>query len=145
MKLRVKLLRPGARPPVYATDGAAGMDVSASIDAPITIGATERAAIPLGVAVEVPVGYEIQVRARSGWARKYGIGMVNGVGTIDSDFRGEAHALLVNHGREPFTVAPGDRVAQFVLAPIVRGEIEIADDLSATERGEAGFGSTGVR
>ncbi|MCZ7677307.1 MAG: dUTP diphosphatase [Sandaracinaceae bacterium] len=143
--LRVKLLRPGAVLPRYATEGAAGMDLSASVDEPVTLAPGARAAIPTGIAVALPPGHEGQVRPRSGLARRSGVTVVNAPGTIDEDYRGEIEVLLVNLGSEPVVVRGGDRIAQLVVAPVRRVEITAADELDATARGGGGFGSTGTR
>lgn len=127
--------------PVYATAGAAGMDV-VSAEA-VTIDPGARHAVATGLALAIPEGYEIQVRPRSGLALKHGITVPNTPGTIDSDYRGELKVILINHGAEPFVIARGDRVAQLVLAPVVQAAWNEVDELDATERGEGGFGSTG--
>tara|TARA_R110002072_G_scaffold138109_8_gene281244 strand:- start:12498 stop:12959 length:462 start_codon:yes stop_codon:yes gene_type:complete len=127
--------------PAYATQGAAGMDVVAAETVELAPGA--RHAVATGFALAIPEGYEIQVRPRSGLALKHGIGVPNAPGTIDSDYRGELKIILVNHGAESFAVARGDRIAQLVLAPVVRADWEEVADLDATERGQGGFGSTG--
>ena len=127
--------------PAYATPGAAGMDVVAAEAVELAPGA--RHAVATGFALAIPEGYEIQVRPRSGLALKHGIGVPNAPGTIDSDYRGELKIILVNHGAESFAVARGDRIAQLVLAPVVRAGWEEVADLDATERGQGGFGSTG--
>lgn len=127
--------------PAYATDGAAGMDVLAAEDVTLAPGA--RHAVATGLALAIPAGYEIQVRPRSGLALKHGISVPNAPGTIDSDYRGELKVILINHGAEPFAIRRGDRVAQLVLAPVVRaGWLEV-EELDETLRGEGGFGSTG--
>lgn len=147
VRLRFRRLRGDARVPAYMTAGAAGMDLAAAMDAPVVLGPGERAAVPTGLALEIPVGFEGQVRPRSGLARTHGIGMVNAPGTIDSDYRGEVHVLLVNLGLEPYTVKPGDRVAQLVIAPVARVELEEIEEgaaLSPTVRGAGGFGHTGT-
>lgn len=143
--LRVKLLRPGAVLPRYATEGAAGMDLSAAVDEPVTLAPGARAAIPTGIAVALPPGHEGQVRPRSGLARRSGVTVVNAPGTIDEDYRGEIEVLLVNLGSEPVVIRGGDRIAQLVVAPVRRVEITGADELDATARGGGGFGSTGTR
>ncbi|MEQ8862772.1 MAG: dUTP diphosphatase [Thalassobaculum sp.] len=130
--------------PAYETAGAAGMDLRAALEAPVVLAPGERTAVPTGIAVALPEGYEAQVRARSGLARRHGIAMVNAPGTVDSDYRGEILVLLVNLGREPFTVARGDRIAQMVVAPVARVAWEEVPTLDATGRGAGGFGSTGV-
>ena len=127
--------------PTYATDGAAGMDVCAAEDVELPPGG--RHAVATGFAVAIPDGYEIQVRPRSGLAFKHGITVPNAPGTIDSDYRGELKVLLINHGRESFSIQRGDRVAQLVLAPVTRAAFAEVDDLDETSRGSGGFGSTG--
>ena len=128
--------------PVYATDGASGMDLRSTTGG--WLGAGQRKAWPTGFAVDIPVGYEGQIRSRSGLARDRGITVLNAPGTIDSDYRGELIVLLVNHGIEPFEIRRGDRIAQLVIAPVARASIEVASVLSGTERGSGGFGSTGT-
>lgn len=127
--------------PAYATHGAAGMDVLAGED--VTLGPGERHAVATGFALAIPEGYEVQVRPRSGLALKHGISVPNTPGTIDSDYRGELKVILINHGRENFAVQRGDRIAQLVLAPVVRAAWKEAADLEETARGAGGFGSTG--
>ena len=120
------------------------MDIRAYLDDPVTINPGERALVPTGLFMEIPEGYEVQIRARSGLAIKKGIGLVNGIGTIDSDYRGEVKVPLINWGQEPFTVSNGERIAQMVAAAYIKAEIEPAEELSETERGAGGFGHTGV-
>lgn len=127
--------------PAYATSGAAGMDVVSAEDVVIAPGS--RHAVATGLAVAIPHGFEIQVRPRSGLALKHGISVPNAPGTIDSDYRGEVKAILINHGTEPFEIRRGDRVAQLVVAPVVLGSWMEVAELDATARGEGGFGSTG--
>jgi dUTP pyrophosphatase len=127
--------------PEYATEGAAGMDVLAAEDVMLAPGA--RHAVATGLAVAIPHGFEIQVRPRSGLALKHGITVPNTPGTIDSDYRGELKVILINHGTEPFEVLRGDRIAQLVLAPVVRASWLKVDELDETLRGAGGFGSTG--
>ena len=127
--------------PAYATEGAAGMDLVSAEDVTIAPGA--RHAVATGLSMAIPPGYEIQVRPRSGLALKHGITVPNTPGTIDSDYRGELKAILINHGSEPFTIRRGDRVAQLVLAPVTRAVWEEVEQLEDTERGSGGFGSTG--
>ncbi len=127
--------------PTYATQGAAGMDVVSAEDAVIAPGA--RHAVATGLSVAIPVGYEIQVRPRSGLALKHGITVPNTPGTIDSDYRGELKVILINHGTHDFAIARGDRVAQLVVAPVTQGLWQEVDTLDDTERGAGGFGSTG--
>lgn len=119
------------------------MDLHASIDAPVVLQPGQYSAVPTGVAAEIPEGHELQVRARSGWAAKHGIGLVNGIGTIDADYRGEIAAILINWGTEPFTIKPGERIAQIMLNKIEKVDWEVVEQLSDTERGEGKFGSTG--
>ncbi|WP_324741556.1 dUTP diphosphatase [Tsuneonella sp. CC-YZS046] len=127
--------------PGYATDGAAGMDVLAAED--VTLPSGGRHAVATGIAVAIPDGFEIQVRPRSGLALKHGISLPNTPGTIDSDYRGELKIIMINHGAEEFAIRRGDRIAQLVLAPVVRaGWLEV-EDLDQTARGAGGFGSTG--
>ena len=145
-RIRFVKLRPGALAPRYMSAGAAGLDLASAADEAIEIAPGGRAAVPTGLAFEIPPGFEGQVRPRSGLARKFGIGLPNAPGTIDSDYRGEVAVLLVNLGSEPFVVKPGDRVAQLVIAPVVIAELEeVAEvtDLLETVRGGGGFGHTG--
>ncbi|MEO0872370.1 MAG: dUTP diphosphatase [Pseudomonadota bacterium] len=143
VKVEVKRLPHGADLPLpaYATHGAAGMDVVSAEDVTIEPGA--RHAVPTGLAMAIPAGFEIQVRPRSGLAFKHGITVPNTPGTIDSDYRGELKVLLINHGPESFSISRGDRVAQLVLAPVVQAAWDAVDELDSTARGEGGFGSTG--
>ena len=129
--------------PVYETAGAAGMDVEAAVDKSITISPGEIVLLPTGFAVALPFGYELQVRPRSGLAVKHGITLINSPGTIDQDYRGEIKIALINLGKKVFTVYRGDRIAQLILAPVVRARLEIIEALDATERGAGGFGHTG--
>ena len=131
--------------PTYATDGASGMDLRAFIDEPVILQPMERRLIPTGLFVQIPEGYEGQVRARSGLAIKHGIGLVNSIGTIDSDYRGELKIPVINFGNESFTLNNGDRVAQLVIASYERVEPIIVSVLDVTDRGEGGFGHTGVK
>ncbi len=128
--------------PRYATDGAAGMDVVSAED--LVLGPGARHAVATGLAMAIPDGYEIQVRPRSGLALKHGVSVPNTPGTIDSDYRGELKVIMINHGDEPFVIARGERVAQLVLAPVTLAEWHEVDELPQSERGEGGFGSTGV-
>ena len=131
----------GLELPGYATDGAAGMDVL-SAEA-LTLAPGARHAVATGLALAIPVGFEVQVRPRSGLALKHGITVPNTPGTIDSDYRGELKVILINHGNEPFEVRRGDRIAQLVLAPVTRAAWQVVEELDETARGEGGFGSTG--
>lgn len=130
--------------PRYLSAGAAGADVVAAVDAPLTLGPGERAAVPTGLVLAIPEGYEVQVRPRSGLALRWGVTLPNAPGTIDSDYRGELKVLLGNLGNEPFVVRRGDRIAQLVVAPVVQAEFVEVADLPPSERGAGGFGSTGV-
>ena len=127
--------------PHYATEGSAGMDVVSAED--VTLKPGERHAVATGLSMAIPLGYEIQVRPRSGLALKHGITVPNTPGTIDSDYRGELKAILINHGTEPFAINRGDRVAQLVLAPVTQAVWEEVEELDETTRGAGGFGSTG--
>jgi len=129
--------------PAYQSAGAAGLDLCAALTAPVTLAPGERRLIPTGLRLAIPPGFEGQVRPRSGLALKHGIGMLNSPGTIDADYRGEVGVLVVNHGQEPFVVEPLMRIAQLVIAPVARAQVEWAEVLDATERGAGGFGSTG--
>ena len=142
-KVRFVKLRPGALAPRYMSAGAAGLDLASAADGPISLAPGARAAVPTGLAFEIPPGYEGQVRPRSGLARKHGIGLPNAPGTIDSDYRGEVQVLLANLGAEAYVVQPGDRVAQLVIAPVVQVELEEAASLEDSARGDGGFGHTG--
>ena len=130
--------------PSYETAGTAGMDIRAYLKEPVELLPGQRALIPTGIYLEIPEGYEVQIRARSGLAIKRGIGLVNGIGTIDSDYRGEVKIALINWGDEPFVISNGERVAQMVAARYEKVEFTVADELSETERGSGGFGHTGV-
>lgn len=130
--------------PSYATNGASGMDLRANLDEDLVIKSGEIELVPTGIFMEIPEGYEGQVRARSGLALKYGISLPNGIGTIDSDYRGELKVILINHGKEDFVIKNGDRIAQIVFIKYEKAELEIVESLEDTERSEGGFGSTGV-
>lgn len=134
----------GAVIPQYKTKGAAGADVCALLSEPVVIKSGKSAMIPTGLFVEIPEGYEIQVRPRSGLAAKNGITVLNTPGTIDSDYRGELKIILINLGEKDFIINSGDRIAQIVVAPVIQAEFLKTDSLSQTERGSLGFGSTGV-
>ena len=141
--IRIKAEK-GAVLPQYQTRGAAGADISAYLTRSETLRPGEYKAIPTGLYMEIPEGYEVQVRPRSGLAFKHGVTVLNAPGTIDSDYRGEVKVILINHSDEPFVINNGDRIAQIVVAPVSRLPFEEVRDLSETERGEGGFGSTGV-
>lgn len=143
-KLRLRRVGPIAVPlPAYQTAGSAGLDLCAALPEPVRIEAGQRLLIPTGLSLEIPEGYEGQVRPRSGLALKHGIGIVNAPGTIDSDFRGEVGIVLINHGAEAYVVEPLARIAQLVIAQVAQVDIECADELSETARGAGGYGSTG--
>ncbi len=129
--------------PSYQTPGSAGLDLSAALTEAVVLSPGERRLVPTGIAVAIPVGFEGQVRPRSGWALKAGIGIVNSPGTIDSDYRGEIGVVLINWGAQPFTVEPLARIAQLVIAPVTQVRVSLAEQLDATERGAGGYGSTG--
>jgi len=146
MKIFVKRLRKNlpVSMPQYMTEGASGMDLFASLEDEVTLEPGERRLIPTGVAIALPLGFEGQVRPRSGLAIQKGIGVVNGPGTIDSDYRGEIGVLLINFGEEPFTIRNGARIAQIVISQVFRATLEEVDDLPSTHRQGGGFGHTGV-
>jgi dUTP pyrophosphatase len=129
--------------PSYMSHGAAGADVVAAVERDLVLAPGERAVVPTGFALEVPAGYEVQVRPRSGLAAKHGITCLNSPGTIDSDYRGPVGVVLVNLGHEPFVVRRGERIAQLIVAPIVQAEFREVQALAGTARGQGGFGSTG--
>lgn len=130
--------------PGYESASAAGMDIRAALEEPMILKPGERTLIPTGLQMSIPEGYEAQIRPRSGLAIRNGITMLNSPGTIDSDYRGEVKVIAINHGQEDFVVNHGDRIAQMVIAPVTQFPVEETDDLDETERGEGGFGSTGV-
>ena len=130
--------------PAYETELAAGMDLRANLSEPLGVAPGERVLVPTGIRIALPPGTEAQVRPRSGLAARHGIGMVNAPGTIDADYRGEVMVILINHGLENFTIERGDRIAQLVVAPVLRVAWEEPEVLEDTPRGEAGFGHTGV-
>lgn len=142
-RVQVKKLRPDAIVPRYMTEDAAGMDLCAALDAPVTIAPGKRAAIATGIAVAIPRGYEGQLRPRSGLAREHGVTLANSPATIDADYRGPLVVVLSNLGDAPVTIEARQRIAQMVIAPVMQAEIEEADELTPTARGEGGFGSTG--
>lgn len=143
--VKVVRLKEQAILPEYQTEHSAGMDLHACIDEPITLGPLERAMVPTGIAIELQSGYEAQVRARSGLSIKHGITMVNGVGTIDADYRGEVCALVVNLSDEAFVIEPSMRIAQMVVCKYERVTWQDALDLGETERGKGGMGSTDIK
>ena len=143
VEIRFLRLHQGAQLPAYQTEHAAGLDLHACIEAPVTLSPGDIAMIPCGFAMAIPHGFEAQVRPRSGLATKHGIGMPNSPGTVDSDYRGEMKVPLVNLGRAPFTVEHGMRIAQLVVAPVARATVRVVEELDGTSRGAGGFGSTG--
>jgi dUTP pyrophosphatase len=147
LRIPVLCLPHGADLPLPETQsaGAAGLDLMAAIgvNEQITIKNCERALVPTGIALQLPLGYEAQVRPRSGLAMKHGVTVLNSPGTVDADYRGEVKVLLVNHGQEPFVVTRGLRIAQLVIAPVVQVQLVAVDVLGASARGDGGFGSTG--
>ena len=129
--------------PAYESEGSAGADLRAAVGEPLTIPPGGTAMVPTGLKVALPQGYEMQVRPRSGLAAKHAVTVLNSPGTVDADYRGEVQVILINHGREGFTIERGDRIAQAVIAPVTLAEYAVADTLPASTRGEGGFGSTG--
>lgn len=134
----------GLNLPSYATEQAAGMDLTAALEEAIELGAGERALVPTGIAIALPAGYEAQIRPRSGLAIKHGVTVLNTPGTVDADYRGEIKVVLINHGQEDFVIERGMRIAQMVIAKHANVTWEVVKDLDKTERGEGGFGSTGT-
>jgi dUTP pyrophosphatase len=146
-RLRVLQMRPDAGVPQYETKGAAGMDLAACLDAPMTLEPGQVARVSTGLRVALPAGHEGQVRPRSGLAAKHGVTVLNAPGTIDEDYRGEVQVLLINHGNDAVTICHGDRIAQLVIAPVTHVDVETVKDeasLGVTGRGQGGFGSTGA-
>ena len=143
LRVPIQRLTTFADIPQYATDGAAGLDLPAAIDKPLTLASGSFALVPCGFAMALPAGYEGQVRPRSGLASKYGVTVLNAPGTIDCDYRGEVKVLLINHGRDHFTITPGMRIAQLVIAPVTRVELQESEMLPDTARAAGGFGHTG--
>jgi dUTP pyrophosphatase len=149
LTIRVELTRlahgEGLALPAYQTAHAAGLDLLAAVpaDQPLTLLPGRTALVPTGLTIALPDGHEAQVRPRSGLAAKHGVTVLNAPGTVDADYRGEIGVLLINHGSEPFTIKRGERIAQMVIAPVVRAELVAVTELSSTARGDGGFGSTG--
>lgn len=144
--VKIKIVNRGSQQlPAYATPQSAGMDLRANIAEPITLQPMERRIIPTGLYIALPEGYEAQVRPRSGLALKHGITVLNSPGTIDADYRGELGVLLINLSTEPFVIEAGERIAQMVIARHEQGEFVLVDELDKTERGEGGYGHTGVK
>lgn len=131
--------------PEYATEGSSGLDLRAAVENDVIISKGKASLVPTNLRVEIPHGYEIQVRPRSGLAAKHGIGVLNSPGTIDSDYRGEVKVILFNFGEEDFVIKRGDRIAQMVLSKVYLADLKLTDDLNASQRGEGGFGHTGTK
>ena len=144
--MKVKVVnKSGIDLPQYATEFSAGMDVRAAIDAPVVLEPLQRAMIPTGLYLQIPEGYEVQVRPRSGLAAKHGVTVLNAPGTIDAGYRGEVKVILINHGEEAFEITKGMRIAQLMVKPIFDSEFVEVEALDDTDRGEGGFGSSGVK
>jgi dUTP pyrophosphatase len=144
-KILIKRLSKEISLPKYETSGSSGMDLAADVNTNINIDPGKTAIIPTGLALSVPKGFEVQIRPRSGLAAKQKISVLNTPGTIDADYRGEIKVILINLGQEPFKVEKGLRIAQMVVCPIIQAQLKEVDDLSETERGKGGFGSTGTK
>jgi dUTP pyrophosphatase len=144
--IEIKTVNSGKQPlPVYATEQSAGMDLRAGIEEPVVLKPFSRALIPTGLHIQLPAGYEAQIRPRSGLALKHGITVLNTPGTIDADYRGDIGVILINMSAETFTVNPGERIAQMVISEYVQGTLVPVESLETSERGEDGFGHTGVK
>jgi len=145
--VKVKVLPHGKGLPLpsYATEGSSGLDLRAALEKPVFLKPFRRALIPTGIALEIPYGYEAQVRPRSGLALKKGITLLNSPGTIDADYRGEVKVILINLGEEEVVIERGERIAQLVIAPVAKARLVKVEEISPTSRGEGGFGSTGLR
>jgi dUTP pyrophosphatase len=144
--IEIKTVNSGKQPlPVYATEQSAGMDLRADIEEPVVLKPFSRALIPTGLHIQLPAGYEAQIRPRSGLALKHGITVLNTPGTVDADYRGDIGVILINMSAETFTVNPGERIAQMVISEYVQGTLVPVESLESSERGEDGFGHTGVK
>ncbi len=143
MKMKITKMAHNKFLPEYKTEGSSGMDLYAAIEKPITLKPLERVLVPTGIKIEIPIEYEAQIRARSGLSVKHGITLINAVGTVDADYRGEVCVGLVNLSNEEYTINPDDRIAQMVIAKVEKAQIEVVTELSESKRGEGGFGSTG--
>ena len=143
--MEIRIVSKGGALPAYATEGSSGADLRAYIEEPITLMPGERRLVPTGLFVEIPQGVEAQIRARSGLAIKHGIGLVNGVGTVDSDYRGEWNIPLINWGQVPYTIHSGDRIAQVIFSRYEKADFVSVSQISETERGAGGFGHTGIK
>jgi dUTP pyrophosphatase len=144
-KIQVKRLSASVSIPKYETPGSSGMDIAAYIEKNIIIYPGEKALVPTGFSISIPIGYEVQIRPRSGLAVKKNITVLNTPGTIDADYRGEIKVILINLGKEKFIIENGDRIAQMVICPVVQADLEEVKELSDTKRGSGGFGSTGTK
>ena len=145
IKIQIKKLSNSVSIPKYETSGSSGMDIAAHIEDNVMINPGEKVLVPTGFSVAIPRGYEIQIRPRSGLAVKKNITVLNTPGTIDADYRGEVKVILINFGKEKFVIENGDRIAQMVVCPVVQANLEEVSELSETERGSGGFGSTGSK
>ena len=145
IKIQIKKLSNSISNPKYETSGSSGMDIAAYIEDDMIIHPGEKSLVPTGFSIAIPRGYEIQIRPRSGLAAKKNITVLNTPGTIDADYRGEIKVILINLGKEKFTIERGDRIAQIVVCPVIQAELEEVTELSNTERGSGGFGSTGTK
>ncbi len=145
LQITVKRPKASKRLPAYASDGASGMDIRACLEEPVVLDPGQISLIPTGISLSIPEGFEVQIRPRSGLALRHGIGILNSPGTIDSDYRGEISIILINWGRERFIVNDGDRIAQMVVSRVIRAEFEEVAALEQTDRGEGGFGHSGLR
>ncbi len=146
MNIKVKLLREGAHVPTLGTDGAAACDLYALLDEPLVLQPGQRYPIPTGIAIQLPNNECVAIAcARSGLALKQGLALCNGIGVIDSDYRGEIFFAMVNNDSEPKVIENGERIGQLMILPVIRAEYEVADELDETERGSGGFGSTGIK
>lgn len=144
MKMKIIQMEHNKHLPEYKTEGSSGMDLYAAIENPITLKPLERVLVPTGIKIEIPIEYEAQIRARSGLSVKHGITLINAVGTVDADYRGEVCVGLVNISNQEYTIQPEDRIAQMVIAKVEKATIEVTTELATSARGEGGFGSTGV-
>jgi len=143
-KIKVIILREGAIPPQFMSADAAGADLAAFPDEALVLPPGGRALVPTGIALEIPPGFEGEVRPRSGLAVKFGVSILNSPGTIDADYRGEVNVILINHGDRPFKIGKGDRIAQLLIKRVESAEFVVADELTETDRGGGGFGSSGI-
>ena len=144
-KIQIKKLSKDVLTPKYETSGSSGMDIAAYIEEDIIIHPGDKALIPSGFSLSIPKGYEVQIRPRSGLAAKKSITVLNTPGTIDADYRGELKIILINHSKEKFSVKKGERIAQMVVCPVTQAQLEEVEELSVTNRGAGGFGSTGAK